>query len=96
MLDGDRAASTAAQDIAGEGGCHSVGGRLMNGPCDTGIALLGAVSDTFPGQKRLSSSSLWVTPSRSDMSEASSGAAWDGSLLTAGPVKSPLSLSCAG
>lgn len=28
MLDGDGTAPTAAQDIAGEGGCHSVGGRV--------------------------------------------------------------------
>ena len=74
------------------------GGRLLSGPCDVGIALLGAVLDTFPRQKRLSSSSLWGkkdSSSCSDMSEASSGAAWDRSLLAAAPVVSPLSLSCA-
>lgn len=75
------------------------GGRLLSGPCDVGIALLGAVSDIFPRQKRLSSSSLWGTkdsPSSSDMSEASSGAAWDRSLLAAAPAVAPLSLSYAG
>lgn len=53
MLDGDGAAPAAAPGLAGKGSCPSFGGTLLSGLCDVGIALLGAVLDTFPSQKNV-------------------------------------------
>lgn len=96
MLVGDGTAPTAAPGLTGKGGCRCFGGRLLSGLCDVGIALPGAVLATLP-RKKLSSSSLWGSkdsPSRSDMAEASSGAAGERSWLACPCAIPPVLVLC--